>query len=480
MNFTLCAQRAGAASVATLCLFATVACSDTTAGDGTPAPESPSVTAVTPIAGSTQVPLNSRVSATFSEPMDPLTLTTTSFALLSGSTPVAGTVTASANGLTATFSADADLAPSTALVARVTTGVKNAAGVALAADFTWNFTTGSTKDQTAPTVTAVSPSADAVSIPINTLISMTFSEAMDPVSISVGAFTLSVGGVAVAGAVTYDDAGTTATFVSTAPLPADTKMTASMAVGAKDLAGNPLAAPYTWSFTTGSVAAKGPAPVGLGTAAQFVVLAKTGVSTVPGSMITGDVGVSPAAATYLTGFSLVADATNVFSLATQVVGKLYAANYAVPTPANLTTAIGNMAAAYTDAAGRPTPDFLELGTGNIGGLTLAPGLYKWTSSVSMPTDVAVEGGANDVWILQTSGDLSMAAGKRVTLKGGAQAKNIFWQVAGHVTIGATAHLVGILLCKTDVTVQTGATMNGRILAQTQVALQQATIVQPAM
>lgn len=163
-----------------------------------------------------------------------------------------------------------------------------------------------------------------------------------------------------------------------------------------------------------------------------------------------------------------------------MVGKVYAANYAVPTPANLTTAIGNMAAAYTDAAGRPTPDFLELGTGNIGGLTLVPGLYKWTSSVSMPTDVALEGGANDVWILQTSGDLSMAAGKRVTLKGGAQAKNIFWQVAGHVTIGATAHLVGILLCKTDVTVQTGATMNGRILAQTQVALQQATIVQPAM
>jgi len=169
----------------------------------------------------------------------------------------------------------------------------------------------------------------------------------------------------------------------------------------------------------------------------------------------------------------------VFLTSPQIVGKAFAANYAVPTPTNLTTAVSNMQSAYTDAAGRPTPDFLELGTGNIGGKTLAPGLYKWTSSVTMPSGVTIAGGANDVWIFQTTGDLSMAAGQRITLSGGAQAKNIFWQVAGKATFGATSHFEGVLLCKTDVTLQTGATMNGRVLAQTQVALQQATVTQPA-
>src|SRR5205085_4149133 len=122
----------------------------------------------------------------------------------------------------------------------------------------------------------------------------------------------------------------------------------------------------------------------------------------------------------------------------------------------------NMESAYTDAASRPTPDFLELGTGNIGGLTLAPGLYKWTSTVTIPSDVTVSGGANDVWIFQTTGDLTMSAAKNVTLSGGALAKNIFWQVAGQVTVGANSHFEGIILGKTSVTLQTGATMNGRV------------------
>ena len=196
-------------------------------------------------------------------------------------------------------------------------------------------------------------------------------------------------------------------------------------------------------------------------------------------MVTGDLGLSPAAASFITGFSLVADSTNVFSTSPQIVGKAFAANYAVPTPANLTTAVSNMETAYTDAAGRPTPDFLELGTGNIGGKTLAPGLYKWTSTVTIPSDVTISGGANDVWIFQTTGDLTMSAAQHVTLAGGAQAKNVFWQVAGQATLGTGSHFEGVLLCKTAVTLQTGATMNGRVLAQTQVALQQATVTRPA-
>ena len=228
----------------------------------------------------------------------------------------------------------------------------------------------------------------------------------------------------------------------------------------------------------------GPAPVplgsagALGAAGSYAILAKTGISNVTGSTVTGDMGLSPAAASFITGFSLVADSTNVFSNSSSVVGKVYAANYAVPSPSNLTTAIGSMETAYTDAAGRSTPDFLELGTGNLGGLTLAPGLYKWTSSVTIPTGVTIAGGANDVWIFQTSGDLSIAAAKKVTLSGGAQAKNIFWQVAGHATLGATSHFEGIILSKTAITLQTGATMKGRALAQTQIALDNNAITAP--
>ncbi len=237
----------------------------------------------------------------------------------------------------------------------------------------------------------------------------------------------------------------------------------------------------------------GPAPVSLsrtgsyatpagdlGSAGNYVIMSKTGVSNVTGSMITGNVAVSPAAASYITGFSLVADASNVFSTSSSVVGggKVYAADYAPPTPANLTSAIDNMQTAYTTAAGRSPPDFLELGAGAIGGLTLAPGLYTWGGTVTIPTNVTISGGANDVWIFQIAGNLTMSTSTNVILGGQAQSKNIYWQVAGQVTIGANSDFKGIILSKTAVTLLNLATMNGRIFSQTAVALDNNTIVQP--
>lgn len=227
--------------------------------------------------------------------------------------------------------------------------------------------------------------------------------------------------------------------------------------------------------TCSCTVAKGPAVVDLATAGNYVVLAKSAISTVPASSVTGDMGLSPAAASYITGFALVADATKVFATSSQVAGKVYASNYAVPTPGTLTTAIVHMQAAYTDAAGRTAPDFVGLGGGNIGGKTLAPGLYKWTNSVTIPTDLILAGCANDVWIFQITGDMSMAAGKKITLTGGAQAKNVVWQVAGIVSIGAAAHFEGTILGKQSITLLTNATMNGRAMAQTMVALEKATI-----
>jgi hypothetical protein len=221
-------------------------------------------------------------------------------------------------------------------------------------------------------------------------------------------------------------------------------------------------------------------PTDAGSAGNYVILAKTGVSNVPGSAITGNVGVSPVAQSYITGFSLVNDSSNVFATSSQVVGggKVYAADNAVPTPSNMTTAIGSMETAYVDAAGRTNPDYNELAAGLIGGLTLAPGLYKWSSSVSIPTDVTLSGGSNDVWIFQIAGNLLMSSAMNVTLAGGAQARNIYWQVAGQVTLGTTTHFQGIILAKTAVNLQTGAVMVGQIFSQTAVSLDHSTLTKP--
>jgi hypothetical protein len=216
-------------------------------------------------------------------------------------------------------------------------------------------------------------------------------------------------------------------------------------------------------------------PVALGSAGNYVVLAKSGIDTVPPSVITGNLGLSPAAASLITGFSLVADATNVFSTSPQVTGKIYASNYAVPTPSNLTTAIGDMQLAFTNAAGR-TPTVTELGAGNIGGMTLAPGVYKWGTGLLIPTNVTLSGSATDVWIFQIAQTLTVSSAVRVTLAGGALPRNIFWQVSGLVDLGTTSHLEGVILGQTSITLRTGASVNGKLLAQTAVNVDHATVV----
>jgi hypothetical protein len=214
------------------------------------------------------------------------------------------------------------------------------------------------------------------------------------------------------------------------------------------------------------------ASLNLGTAGNYVILAKSGISTVPPSAVTGNMGVSPIESSAITGFSLTLDSSGQFSTSSQVTGKVYAPDYAAPTPVNLTTAVSDMQTAYTDAAGRTLPDFTELGSGNIGGLTLAAGLYKWSTGVTIPTDVTLSGGSNEIWILQIAGDLTVAGGSAVILSGGAQAQNIFWQVAGGVGVdlGTTSQFAGTILTQAAINMETGASINGRLLAQTAVTL----------
>ena len=220
--------------------------------------------------------------------------------------------------------------------------------------------------------------------------------------------------------------------------------------------------------TSGAFAA-GPAPVDLGTAGNFAILSKAGISTTGTTKITGNIGVSPIAASAITGFGLVMDSSGAFSSSALVTGRVYAANYAVPSPSQLTVAVGAMETAYKNAAGR-TAGVTELGAGNLGGLTLAPGVYKWGTGVTIPTNVTLSGGRNAVWIFQIAGTLNISSAKSVILEGGAQAKNIFWQVAGATTLGTNSTFNGTILDKTNIALQTGAVLNGRALAQTAVTL----------
>lgn len=217
--------------------------------------------------------------------------------------------------------------------------------------------------------------------------------------------------------------------------------------------------------------AAGPAPVNLRTAGRYVILSKAGISTTGVTSIVGDIGVSPIAATAITGFDLILSPTRRFSTSAEITGKVYASDYAAPTPARMSAAVADMETAYTDAEGRTLPDFTELYSGDLTGQTLTPGLYKWGTGVLVSAGgVTISGGPTDVWIFQIAQDLTVEAGAIVTLAGGASAANIFWQVAGETTLGTTARMKGIVLCATQIAMNTGARLVGRALAQTAVTL----------
>jgi len=222
------------------------------------------------------------------------------------------------------------------------------------------------------------------------------------------------------------------------------------------------------------------APVNLGSAGNFVILTKTGISTTGTTSIVGNIGVSPASATYITGFGLIMDTSGTFSTSSLVTGRVYAADYTEPTPTNLRTAVLNMQAAYTDAAGRPAGvgSHLNVGGGTLAGQNFLHGTYTWTTPVTITNDITFIGGPNDVWILQISGSLTISSGKKIILAGGARANNIFWQVAGAITLNSTSEFKGIILAQTMIAMNSGAKLNGRALAQTAVTLIANTVTGP--
>jgi hypothetical protein len=223
----------------------------------------------------------------------------------------------------------------------------------------------------------------------------------------------------------------------------------------------------------------------LGTAANYVILAKTGISTVPTSAITGHIAVSPIGASAITGFGLIMDTSARFSKSSQVdlTSEVYAADYigagGAYTPAVLTTAVGDMETAYTTANGLPVTDGAKnnYNAGEIGGTTLFSGVYKFTTNILISTPVKFSGTPDSVFIMQTAGSVFQAESIAVELIGGVKPENIFWVVAGEVVVGKGSTMKGVLLVKTAAVFNTGAVLDGRCLAQTAVTLQKAIITE---
>jgi len=443
----------------------------------------PTINASNPSDLAIDVAINQQITATFGEAMNEQTINDVSFTLMApNQAAVLGTVSYDETSHTAVFAPNSDFTHNTLYQASITTEVTNTAGIALASGFSWSFTTSALPDVIAPQVVSNSTADLAQSFALNRNVTAEFSEALAPNTLNGTSFTLSDGTNLVAGVISVQ--GTSATFNPDDNLAANTLYTATLTTAISDLAmpANLLAANFSWSFTTSDVAAMGPEPVKLNTSGDFAILTKTGITNIPASAITGNIGSSPITAAAM---------DNVFC--DEISGTIYGADAAYTGSGAITcfagaaedntlvaNAVLDMGTAFNDAAGRTLPDYTELGAGDISGMTLEPGLYKWSSGVLISTDVAVSGSANDVWIFQIAGDLTQAAASRINLQGGAQAKNIFWQVGGSagVSLDTTAHFEGVILAEKGISINTDATINGRLMSQTAVTLDHNIVTQP--
>jgi Ice-binding-like/Bacterial Ig-like domain len=345
---------------------------------------------------------------------------------------------------------------------------------------------GSSTTPTTPTVISTSPIDTATVVAVNSTITATFSEKMKPSTINATTFTVenTTTSTNVTGVVTYDAVTMTASFAPTVVLiGSSTNYAVTITTGAQSSDGVALAANKVFGFSTTALGI-GPAPLLIGTAGNFVILAKTLVSNTGTSAITGNIGLSPAATSFVTGFALTAIPGYGGATSAQVTGVVYAADMIVPTPANLTAAVSAMQAAYTAGLPPGTPAgtgaYLNVGGGTIGAATppLGGGTYTWTSNLAITGNITLNGAANDVWVFQVPGTMTVSSAAQVLLTGGAHAQNVFWVVAGVTQLGTTSKFQGIILDATQITVQTGATLNGRALAQTAVTLSGNTLVHP--
>ena len=441
-------------------------CSFTTAAAVTKTP--PTVISTIPTCNATDVASNTTVQAVFSEPMDPLTINSSTFTLAPTAAltaDVSGTVAYAGTANTAFFYPTNNLAVSTSYTLTVTTGAEDLAGNALAEPFSCPFTTGPGVVDTPPTVILTSPLNNATGVALNKTVDITFSKAMDPLTITTANVLLTGPGTTpVTGLVTYDALDDIASFNPIANLQPDTLYTCTVTTGVRDVEETPMVADYVFSFTT--AATLGPPTVNLGSAGLFVVLAGAAVTNTGPTELTGDLGLSPGSA--VSGFPPgVINGTEYIDDSIAAQAKL-----------DLTTA-------YNDAAGR-TLNVVLISTGQLGGLTLAPGLYRSAPGsfgiTGSNLTLDAQGDPNAVFIFQMpSSTLTVGSGIQVILAGGANAANIFWQVGSSATLGTTSIMEGTIMAYASITLDTGAVLNGRALTQiASVTLDDSTVTRPAI
>jgi hypothetical protein len=475
------------------------------AGTGTP----PTVISTIPLNLATGVPLNQIVSATFSVAMNPATINGTTFTLTGpGATAVSGLVAYAAVGNTLTFTPTANLAPSTLFTATITTGAKDLAGAGLASNYVWTFTTGTVTATIAPEIVSTVPANAATAVPLNQAISATFTEAMNPLTITTATFQLTgPGGTAIAGTVSYNAINFIATFTPTAVLTASTTYTATVTAGATDLTGNPLGTtgvPNPWTFTTGTAVI--PPPVVLGpTISLFGAFGGTAGITNQGinTVVNGDIGTT-AVSTLITGFhdtsvvvGGVAECT--YTETPLNVGLVNGVIDTAPPPPTVgcpnegtaaTSAVAAQGAlealaAYNSLAAIPNgldvsvcPGCGGGGAGELGNRTLASGTYKSAAgsyAISMgDLTLDAKGDPNASWVFQMATTLTVgtpSVHRNVLLVNGAQASNVFWQVGSAATINGIlggGTMAGTIISQNGVSISTAGvaaitTVNGRAI-----------------
>ncbi|MGA9668937.1 MAG: Ig-like domain-containing protein [Terracidiphilus sp.] len=469
---------------------------------GTTVVVAPTVIATIPVNAATAVPLNQIVTATFSTAMNPATINSTTFKLTGpGTTAVPGLLAYAAVGNTLTFRPAANLTASTLFTATITTGAQNLAGTALAVNYVWTFTTGTTVGGTPPQIVSTVPANTATNVPLNQAVSATFTQAMNPLTITTGTFQLTgPGGTAVAGIVSYDAINFIATFTPTLPLIASSSYTALVTNGATNLTGTPLGntgVPNPWMFITGTVVVPPPVVLGpnillFGGFGGGAGITNQGTSTV----VHGNIGTTGTSTT-MTGF---------YDESVPAVAGVFPCSYTV-TPSNMGLVLGSIVTATPPPSGgcinegnattfalatqaaleartayltlQALPPGILLATNELGNRTLAPGTYTSASFYQIttgPLTLDAQGDPNASWVFQMGSYLTVGtptASENVVLINGAQAKNVYWAVAGLpgavINYGGGGTMVGTVISQPGITVSSPGvaavtTINGRVLA----------------
>jgi len=415
--------------------FTTGSTSDTTA---------PKIVSTDPSDDATNVSTNKKISVTFDDVMDVATLKAkTIFLSQANGTVVPASISYASK--VAVLDPTNALAPNAVYTMKVTRGVTDSSGNALELSKTWTFTTAGSGDSIPPTVLSTNPINNATNVFLNKSISATFSEAMQATTVNTLTFSVtSASGAPVSGAVSYDTGSRIGTFKPSVDLLQNTTYTAHLGTGAKDSAGNPLADPKVWNFTTGVQRAQ--TQINLGAATNYAVLAGSTVTNGGPSVINGDLGVSPGSA--VTGFP-----------PGKVNGAIHAGDSAAA------QAKADLLAGQLDAAGRLGGATLP---GDLAGLTFTPGLYKNNSSVMLSTGsvtLDAQGDPDAVFIFQMATTLTTSTGTQIILAGGAKASNIYWSVGSSATLGVNSIFKGIILAEVSITVNNGASNDGTFLTK---------------